>query len=281
MYPNEYHCFHVLPFLETDSMALKEDLTDFLLTFPELVQKDASSFENSTSFPLVEIKLLLANPDEDWTDSDVHHLRTNFIAVGFANDRPENFEKIKSLCIRIAAFLNWQLLDATAKTSLWEPFSLTLYKEIDGKMHFWSVRNHADQTSTVLSGETGKRGHDETLETSPASTEKIREAIVQKRGEGFAEILLEDMAQLEIEYAVEDFGSEEDFDKQRRLKTRLHELLWQTGLGFSYGWSFGMDGIEVYGMVVDYKLAETVVAKDLEGTEFADYVRMEMYEYRG
>lgn len=77
-----------------------------------------------------------------------------------------------------------------------------------------------------------------------------------------------------IEYAVDGMGTGEDVEKRHRLVERMNETLGWTGLGACDGGSIGSGTMDVCNFVVDFETAKAVIAKDLEGTEFANFTRI-------
>ena len=91
---------------------------------------------------------------------------------------------------------------------------------------------------------------------------------------GYAEIDFEDQKILLIEYAVDGFGNDSDLEKRNSLEDLMNEVLGWTGLGHCDGGSIGSGSMEVCCFVVDFQLAQHVIADRLRDTEFADYTRI-------
>ena len=81
-----------------------------------------------------------------------------------------------------------------------------------------------------------------------------------------------------IEYDLEGFGTPEYLDKRHRLEDRMNSTLGWTGLGHFDGGSIGSGTIEVCNFVVDADIAKHIIAKDLTGTEFANFTRIYVEE---
>jgi hypothetical protein len=69
-------------------------------------------------------------------------------------------------------------------------------------------------------------------------------------------------------------GSPEDIEKRNRLQSRMDGILGWKGLGHCDGGSIGNGTMEVCCFVVDFDIAKSAIEKELEGTEFADYIRI-------
>lgn len=88
------------------------ELIAFLKTIPELQQTGNFTFSNSSQFPIaIELILLYARHLNSWNNNDTDQLKTNLIAIVCTKDNQENFERLKNIFIKIAAFINWQLED--------------------------------------------------------------------------------------------------------------------------------------------------------------------------
>lgn len=102
-------------------------LIDFLKTLPELTQKGNFTFTNSAEFPIyVSLSLFYARALGNWNDRDTDQQKTNLAVIVCAKDNEQNFEKLKYLFIKIAAFLNWQLVnertdDGVEDDVIWAP----------------------------------------------------------------------------------------------------------------------------------------------------------------
>jgi hypothetical protein len=85
-----------------------KELMDFLKSMPELQQTGDFTFSNSSRFPIsLNLILLYARHLNSWNENDTNQLKTNLIPIVCAKDNLENFERLKSIFIKIAAFVNW------------------------------------------------------------------------------------------------------------------------------------------------------------------------------
>jgi hypothetical protein len=94
---------------------------------PELQQTGDFTFSNSSRFPIsLNLILLYARHLNSWNENDTNQLKTNLIAIVCAKDDLESFERLKSIFIKIAAFVDWQLEDEHADDDIenyiiWSP----------------------------------------------------------------------------------------------------------------------------------------------------------------
>lgn len=155
---------------------------------------------------------------------------------------------------------------------------LKLYKEIDGRLHYWETWDEDEGRSFIHWGIVGQLGDTNivTPENTPNYKQAIQDEITEKKVEGFKEVEKEKMMYLEIEYRIEGdgFGRLDDLDKRHRLERRLDEILGWTGLGHVDGGSIGGGTMEVGCLVVDFAIAKKVVETVLKHTEFNNYSRI-------
>jgi predicted DNA-binding WGR domain protein len=156
-----------------------------------------------------------------------------------------------------------------------EDASATLYKRIDGQLHYHEAWIDGD---TVVEhwGRVGEKGstkeHDLARFRSPENA--VAEVLASARSKGYAPIDESDLQSVEIEYTVDGMGNSADLDKRHALEERMSELLGWTGLGDCDGGSIGSGTMEVACFVVDADIAKRVIEADLKGTTFADYSRI-------
>ncbi|MBK8068619.1 MAG: WGR domain-containing protein [Rhodanobacteraceae bacterium] len=150
-----------------------------------------------------------------------------------------------------------------------------LYKRIDGVVlyqeawvedglvfHHWGrIGETGEHTTTPVKRWTSKR-------------KQVSDVLKSAREDGYAPLDDEDLTVLMIEYRVDGFGSDADLDKRHRLQDRMDETLGWAGIGHCDGGSSGGGTMEVCCYVVDYEIASRVVANDLKGMEFGDYLRI-------
>lgn len=151
----------------------------------------------------------------------------------------------------------------------------TLYKKIDGVLHYWETWENADANEAYVHyGKIGEEGITETFDTSE-NTEYVNQ--IQKMMDnldGYGEISDDDFQILLIEYLVDGFGTKEDLQKRHALQDRMQEVTGWNGLGFCDGGSIGSGSMEVCCFVVDFETAKKVIAEDLKDTEYGDYSRI-------
>ena len=153
---------------------------------------------------------------------------------------------------------------------------LKLYKLIDNQLNYWETWDKDEKTAIVHWGIVGQRGQYKEVKNKLFSNFRkiIQKEIDNKLKEGYTEFNEEKIVLLEIEYAIDGLGTDEDLDKQHRLEEYLDEILGQTGLGQCDGGSIGSGTMEVGCMVVDLDIARKVIEDNLKNTEFGNYSRI-------
>jgi len=148
-----------------------------------------------------------------------------------------------------------------------------LYKFTDTEKLYWETWDNFWHY-TVHWGSLGTRGQSKLVMLSLFSSAKTKvEAEMEKMKDlGYVEI--EDEVVLMIEYKIEGMGDSKDIDKRHRLESLMNDVLGWTGLGHCDGGSIGSGTMEVCCMVVDFDMAQKVVADSLKSTEFRDYTRI-------
>ena len=153
---------------------------------------------------------------------------------------------------------------------------LKLYKQIGNELHYWETWNKDDSTGIVHWGIVGEEGDNIEVSSGLFSNfrKKIQKEIDQKISEGYTEFDEDALTFLEIEYSIEEFGSEADLEKRHRLEEKMDQVLGWTGLGHTDGGSIGNGTMEVGCIVVDFDVAKKVIASELKNTEFSDYTKI-------
>ena len=153
---------------------------------------------------------------------------------------------------------------------------IKLYKKIDGQLHYWECWEASKREGIIHWGPLGERGDDKTIKVGFLSncSKPLQEEIKVKLEEGYCEIDFDDFVPIEIEYAIEGMGTEDDLNKRHSLEERLGETLGWTGLGSCDGGSIGSGTMEAGCYVVDFDLAKKVIEDDLKDTEYANYTRI-------
>jgi hypothetical protein len=153
---------------------------------------------------------------------------------------------------------------------------LKLYKFTPDSKQYWETWDNLDGTHTVHWGTLGEKGESTIIQKSAGRKPEIliQQEIDGLMAEGYRPITVDERRTLLIEYTVDGGGNDEDLQKRHRLEDRMSETLGWTGLGHCDGGSIGSGTMEVCCFVADFEIAKTVVAADLEGTEFADYSRI-------
>lgn len=153
---------------------------------------------------------------------------------------------------------------------------LKLYKKIDNQLHYWETWQKDKKTTIVHWGIVGQRGQDKELKSGLFSNshKALQKEINSKLKEGYSEFDEDDFIFLEIEYKIDDFGTDQDLDKRYRLEEKMDEILGWTGLGHTDGGSIGSGTMEVGCIVVDFDIAKKVIEEKLKDTEFGNYSRI-------
>ena len=127
MWSDKYYYLNIVPDLELSETYGTRELVDFLKTQKELTAAGNFNFKNSKSFPVfLDMQLLNAKSYTNWSQNDADPVLTNMIAVVCSKAEPAGFEQVKSVLIRIASHLHWQLLDERTDAdvenySIWKP----------------------------------------------------------------------------------------------------------------------------------------------------------------
>lgn len=156
-----------------------------------------------------------------------------------------------------------------------EPRMIKLYKKEDKR---WQYHEAWIGDGAIMEhwGIVGERGatREHPLASGGSPTAALRKVLQTAYDRGYGEVPLDEHAILLVEYAVDGFGTPEDLDRRHRLEERLGETLGWTGLGHCDGGSIGSGTMEAACFVIDFEVAKAVVAKDLQGTEFANFTRI-------
>jgi len=153
---------------------------------------------------------------------------------------------------------------------------LKLYKLGPQEKLYWETWEADDGGHVVHYGELGTKGATKHLPGANAGAggPTLREEVKQALEQGYKEISLDKHEVALIEFRIDGMGTNEDLEKRYRLQDRMDETLGWTGLGHCDGGSIGSGTMEVCCIVVDFELAQAVIAADLEGTEFGDFHRI-------
>ena len=153
---------------------------------------------------------------------------------------------------------------------------LKLYNLIDNQLQYWETWDKDEKTAIVHWGIVGQHGQNKEVKDGLFSNFRkiVQKEIDMKLKEGYTEFNEDNYSFLEIEYRIDDFGTEQDLDKRHRLEEKMDEVLGWTGLGHTDGGSIGSGTMEVGCMVVDFDIAKKVIEEKLKDTEFGDYSRI-------
>lgn len=150
------------------------------------------------------------------------------------------------------------------------------YKTINNQLQYWETWDNNDNTATIHWGFVGQTGESKTIKSGLFKNHKkiVEKEIDLKIKEGYTEFDEIETSFLDVIYSVEGMGTPEDLDKRHALEGRLNELLGWSGLGHVDGGSMGSGSMEVGCVVVDFETASKVISKDLEKTDFSDYLEI-------
>lgn len=150
---------------------------------------------------------------------------------------------------------------------------LRLYKTIDHQLHYWKSEDIDNETTLIQWGIVGQRGLEReiTLDLFPNFRKVVQHEVDTKINEGYAEMEDEQWAFLDVMFAVDELGTEQDLDKRYRLYYLLEEVLESTGLGYVDGAGAGGGAMGVFCEVVDVEMAKHAIEERLSGTEFDDH----------
>lgn len=101
-------------------------LREFIAQIPELIPHGEFEFRNKDPLPFIKILMLKAKNISSWSDSDTNSLRTNLISIVCTKGEEEEFEAMKKVFIKIAAHVNWTLVDEETEEGfsnyrIWSP----------------------------------------------------------------------------------------------------------------------------------------------------------------
>ena len=125
-------------------------------------------------------------------------------------------------------------------------------------------------------GMVGTRGDTDThrIKLLRSLEKQIDDLLDPARALGFAEIEPGDYQTLVVEYLLSDAWRRDDEHKIREAEDALTEVLGWTGLGTCDGETITDEAIELTCRVLDPDLAESRIAEQMAGAEFADYSRI-------
>lgn len=145
----------------------------------------------------------------------------------------------------------------------------------DGQLAYHEAWVH-DGEVTEHWGIVGDRGETKAhrIKRGQDANELVERVLLPARAAGFDEIENDEHRVLLIEYKVDDMGTAKDLEKRHALQERMDDVLGWTGLGHCDGGSIGSGTMEVCCFVVDFEIAQKVIAANLKGTKYADYTRI-------
>ncbi len=112
------------------------------------------------------------------------------------------------------------------------------------------------------------------LESGKTGTDGINRVLRGPQAEGFGEVSDDEVAWLIVEYSIDGFGTADDLKMRHNLEDKLDEILGWTGLGHCDGGSIGSATMKAACPVVNFEIAQQVVAKALADGPFSGYTRI-------
>jgi hypothetical protein len=154
------------------------------------------------------------------------------------------------------------------------PMDSTLYKK-GVRWYYFDTWYEDDIHAIIYHGVVGKEGKAVryTSDDRTILEKEVQVEIKKYVKKGYHTCLTYDT--LLVEYSITgDCGTEEELAKRLRLQEFLGDFLSLRGLGMCDGGSIGSGTMEVCCFVVEYTLAERLIANALKGTEFENYTRI-------
>ncbi|QEC79924.1 hypothetical protein [Mucilaginibacter ginsenosidivorax] len=153
---------------------------------------------------------------------------------------------------------------------------LKLYKKVDDGIYYWETWDKNKKTGIVHWGLVGTQGQNKEVKSKffSSHTKQIQQEINNMVAIGYQQIDIDEQYTLVIEFRVNGMGTPYDVAKRNRLQLKMDDTLGWTGLGHCDGGSIGSGTMEVCCFVVDFDIAKAVIIKELENTEFSDYMRI-------
>lgn len=107
MWSDRHFYFNIYKDKSLSSHVATKSVCDYLDTLPDLKKTSDFSYCNAST----DLSILFAKSVDSWSDNDTNSEKTNLISIVCTKGDSADFEKHKTLLIKIAAFLNWQLVD--------------------------------------------------------------------------------------------------------------------------------------------------------------------------
>lgn len=101
-------------------------LTIFLDGISEIEKEGTHQYRNKKGFPFFSLHLLFVTSYSNWSSLDIHETKANFITIVSSKETSNDLQKCTSLSMKIAQFLNRELIEETD----------------DGDMIIWQPRNN-------------------------------------------------------------------------------------------------------------------------------------------
>lgn len=107
MWSDRHYYLYISKDKKLSSYVETKKLGNFLDSMPELTKVSDFSYNNSS----IDLSILYAKSIDSWSSSDINPEKTNLLTIVCPKGDSVAFEKNKTMLIKIASFLNWQLVD--------------------------------------------------------------------------------------------------------------------------------------------------------------------------
>lgn len=122
MWSDNYFYLSIYKDKNLSSAVATKSILEFLDALPDLKKTSDFRYGNTS----IDVLTLFAKSADSWSDKDTNSELTNLVAIVCAKGEAADFETQKNLLIKIAAFLNWQLIneqtdDGIEDFVIWSP----------------------------------------------------------------------------------------------------------------------------------------------------------------
>ncbi len=150
-----------------------------------------------------------------------------------------------------------------------------LYKDVDNFLHYWEIWDNKN-VITIHWGKLGETGDSKNINVKfyQNLNKIVKNEIAKTKSDGYYEIPQEKHFQLIVQFKIgENFGTEDDLDKQQKVENLLNEALGWTGNGYCDGGDIGSGTMNIFSFVIEPGSAQkTVIEKLTENKIFNDFI---------
>ena len=112
MWSDRHFYFDIYKDKNLSSSVETKSLRAFLDTLPELKKTSDFNYRNVPNSNIsIDLLILYAKSVDSWSSDDTNSKKTNLLTIVCTKRDSAVFEQHKTLLIKIASFLNWQLVD--------------------------------------------------------------------------------------------------------------------------------------------------------------------------